>query len=84
MSTTLDLALIRWAVVFAAWGEMAAGHSPHLGAFLGGWFSRDAGLPIEAAKGIVFIDSWRKGWGECDSQIAIMEQVQPPAGRAGA
>lgn len=75
MKTTLDLAMIRWAVVCGEWSETAVGHFPNLGAFLAGWFCRDAGIPIKAADGITFINSWRKGWIECNVQIAIMDQA---------
>lgn len=76
MKTTLDVALIRWSVRCRSWQELAAGHQPDLGAFLAGWFSRDAGIPLTVADRITMRDSFRCGWQECDDMIAIQEQQQ--------
>ena len=68
--TTLDEALTRWSVVCRTWQDMAAGHQPHLGSFLAGWFARDAGCSIDATRARLQ-DSVRAGWRECDETIAV-------------
>lgn len=66
----LDLALIRWSVKCEAWGELAAGNAPLLGAFLAGWYCRSicASKPVQPGQ---YRDSFQAGWGEADAQIAI-------------
>ncbi|GAA5124615.1 hypothetical protein JIN84_12905 [Luteolibacter yonseiensis] len=67
---TLELALIRWSVMCKTWGELAAGHAPHLPAFLAGWMCRQIGASMPAELG-QFRDSFRVGWREADQQIEI-------------
>lgn len=78
MKTTLDLALIRWSVVCRQWHDFG-GDAPMIGPFLAGWFMRDmkADMPEQLSLG-TFRDSFRKGWGECDTQLAILAQQEQP------
>lgn len=76
---TLDLALIRWAVECTAWGELAAAHQPDLGAFLAGWFLRCMGAAEPSTLG-QFESSFRAGWAEADTMVAIhrrQDQLAP-------
>ncbi len=77
MQTTLDLALIRWAVVCRRWHELSSGSAPVLGAFLAGWFLRDAGAQLPTDCGSAR-DSLRIGYAEADSQIVILQRNTPP------
>ena len=76
MQTSLDLALIRWSVMHRKWHELA-NDMPCLGAFLAGWFLRDMSpkgtQPPPVAS---FRNSFRVGWREADSEIAIMEAAK--------
>lgn len=74
MTTTIDQALTRYAVVGVSWNDFSHGNYPILGAFLAGWFCRDMGLEIPENLPAVGRDSFRKAWSECDSLIAILEQ----------
>jgi len=65
-----ELALIRWSVVCGRWHEMSSGSMPNLTAFLGGGGSRCVGLPIPG-KMECLVDSFRVGWAEADTAIAI-------------
>ena len=85
MVLPLDLAFIRWSVVCTSWGELSAGNAPLLTAFLAGWSCRCIGSSQPQALGI-FRDSFRVGWREADTMIAIETQRQnipalPEAGR---
>ena len=74
MKTTLDLALIRWAVVCHQWRENGGIH-PQLGAFLAGWFLRDCSHKNAIRPdGMAFRDSFRRGWQEADTEIAIIDR----------
>ena len=66
---TLDLAIIRYAVVSVKWKDLS-GDIPYLPAFLAGWFCR-AICASEPADVGVFRDSFRVGWRESDAQQAI-------------
>jgi hypothetical protein len=58
-----------------AWHELAAGAEPLLGAFLAGWYWRDMGNQLPGAEQIgQFTDSFRVGWREADTHIAIKDQ----------
>lgn len=71
LTTTLDIALIRWSVVCEKWRELS-NDIPILGVFLAGWFWRDMGNALLDAQTIgQFKDSFRVGWRECDTQIQI-------------
>ena len=80
MITTLDKALTRWAVAFQGW-QSVGGAMPVLGAFLAGWFCRDLGGLRDPPKGTSLKDSWKKGWDEADSEIAIL--TSPHFSRGG-
>lgn len=71
----LDLALVRWSVVCTSWGELSAGHAPLLTAFLAGWGCRCIGASMPEDLG-TFRDSFRVGWREADTMIAIETQRQ--------
>lgn len=72
MRLTLDLAIIRYSVICESWQRLSPGFTPVLGAFLAGWFCRDMGSKAdESVAGGRFRDSWRAGWTEADSQLAI-------------
>lgn len=73
MKTTLDLALIRWSVVSTKWNDFSTGHSPNLGAFLAGWFTRDNDMPLPENCGNCY-DSFRTGYKEADIQIEILNR----------
>lgn len=68
-----ELALIRWSVVCTSWGELATGYAPLLTAFLAGWGCRciEASMPENLG---AFRDSFRVGWREADTMIAIERQ----------
>ena len=70
-----DLALVRWSVVCRSWGELSAGHAPLLTAFLAGWGCRCIGASMPENLG-TFRDSFRVGWREADTMIAIETQRQ--------
>lgn len=75
MKTTLDLALTRWSVKCASWGELSSGNHPILGVFLTGWFWRDMGNPLPSREDIgPFCDSYRCGWMEANTMIAVMQR----------
>lgn len=78
MLLTLDLALIRWAVVCGDRERAVGGSSPSLGPFLAGWFLRDMGAtcPERDALG-VYVASFRAGWKEADSAIRIRMREVP-------
>ncbi len=67
----LELALIRWSVVHLKWSEMGGG-IPVLNAFLSGWCSRCIGLEYPKQDSTL-MHSFRAGWYEADSQIAIKQ-----------
>ena len=72
-----ELALIRWSVVHGRWHEMSSASMPNLTAFLAGWGSRCVGIPIPE-KMECFVDSFRAGWTEADTAIAIELQNRKP------
>ena len=71
---TLDLAIIRYAVVSVKWKDLS-GDLPYLPAFLAGWFCRAIGAsePVDVG---VFRDSFRAGWWESDAHQAIAANVE--------
>lgn len=75
MTTTFDLAIIRYAVVHKQWSEIGVGASPELGPFLAGWYWRDMGCDMPAAEQIKsFRDSFRKGYAEADAFVEILSR----------
>lgn len=72
MILPLETALIRWSVVHRQWHELA-NDMPLLTAFLAGWCCRciDVSEPENIG---VFRDSFRSGWREADTMIAIEKQ----------
>lgn len=83
MVLTLDLAIIRYAVVCERWQKLSTGMVPVFGAFVCGWFGRDMGQSVDVGAG-TFRDSWRAGWAEADSakQIAMRDLHHPFKGAA--
>ena len=73
MPLTLDIALIRWSVVCASWGELSSGHAPNLQAFLAGWCCRVIGATTPICLGPMR-DSFRVGWREADQQVQIADR----------
>jgi hypothetical protein len=69
---TLDLAIIRYAVVAIQWRDFS-GDVPYLPSFLAGWFCRAIKASEPADLG-VFRDSFRAGWKESDAQQVIAER----------
>ena len=74
-----EMALIRWSVVCTSWGDMSGGYYPLLTAFLAGWGCRCIEVSMPENLG-TFRDSFRVGWREADTMIAIERQKN--AGRA--
>jgi len=72
-----ELALIRWSAICIRWNDFSTGNHPNLTAFLGGWGSRCVGLPIPD-KMECLADSFRSGWVEADTMIAIELQNRKP------
>lgn len=70
---SLDLGLIRWSVKCRSWSELAAAHQPELGPFLAGWFLRCMGA-METCELGQFESSFRAGWTEADTMIAIQRR----------
>ena len=69
-----ELALTRWSVVCIIWRDLASDH-PNLTAFLAGWGCRCIGATMpETIES--FRDSFRVGWREADTMIAIEIQRQ--------
>lgn len=78
MTTTLDLALARYAVVHKQWSDLASGNSPVLGPFLAGWYWRDMGCELPPREQIKdFKDSFGKGWAEADDFVEILSRTAP-------
>ena len=73
MEITLELAIIRYAVVCEKWKSISGAY-PSLDAFLCGWFMRklmgDKFIDVK----IVQRDSYRSGWNEADTMININER----------
>ena len=75
-----ELALTRWSVVCIIWRDLASDH-PNLTAFLAGWGCRCIGATMpETIES--FRDSFRVGWREADTMIAIEIQRQNARGEA--
>ncbi len=69
-----ELALTRWSVVCIIWRDLASDH-PNLTAFLAGWGCRCIGATMPETIE-TFRDSFRVGWREADTMIAIEIQRQ--------
>ena len=69
----MELAIIRYAVVCQGWNDFSSGYTPHLPAFLAGWFMREIDPDSYLYVG-QFKDSFRAGWSECDTMKAIQER----------
>ena len=77
-----ELALTRWSLVCIIWRDLASDH-PNLTAFLAGWGCRCIGAAMpETIES--FRDSFRVGWREADTMIAIEIQRQNAEVRHGA
>lgn len=75
MTTTLDIALIRWSVVCRQWDALSSNSAPILGAFLAGWYWRDMGNELPGREQLgTFVDSFRVGWHESDAMITIQQR----------
>ena len=70
---TIELALIRFAVVAKRWEGHGGGMFPDLNAFLAGWCLRavNAPRPVDVGR---LRDSFWAGWREADESIAIAER----------
>lgn len=60
---SLDYAILRFAAAHHDNENRAGGSSPHLPAFLAGWFCAASGVPMPAELG-TFRDSFRRGYRE--------------------
>lgn len=74
----IETALIRWSVVCAQRSDFAAGDMAMLKPFLAGWFMREMGAnePASDALPACGRTSFRQGWNECDTMLAIEEREQ--------
>jgi len=69
---TIELAMIRFAVVSKRWDESSAGNFPYIQAFLAGWCCCVCGVGYPEVG--QYRDSFRAGWIEAQQAIAIYER----------